>query len=495
MAARLPLTSEIYLWGRRVGAIYEDTSGIPVFEYFDDFRSSGWEISPLFLPLKTRGGISFKDLLRSEAFYGLPGVFADSLPDRFGNKVIDAYFKARGQEADSISLVQKLLYIGKKGMGALEYRPALNDEHPKVVELLEIARLVEAARKIVKGEIDEATAEIMRISASAGGARAKALIGWNQGTNDVISGLQELPLGYGHWIIKFDGTDDSEPKGYGRLEYAYSRMAREGGINMPETHLLEERNRAHFLIRRFDRDDGGAKTHMTSLGGLLHKDFNEPRKVSYGDFLTTTLAVTGSKGDVIEGFKRMVFNVVARNQDDHVKNLSFLMNTKGQWALSPAYDMTYARGRGVTKTHQMTVNGQADHFERSDLMAVANGAEIKAQVATAIIERITDVVSAWPRYAAEAGISKEVVEKVSAGHRLFARGLQSVAPAEGEHDFPSPALGKAVPTREAESPRSDTSRPIQSSGLCKKCQKHKLRTTRRRDYGTCFYCDPRYKGL
>ena len=421
MADRIA-TAEIFLWKHRVGAVAEQDNGIVTFEYDPAFVRLGLEISPLHLPLKMVGPVTFAELQRVEAFNGLPGVLADALPDRFGNAIIKKYFSDRGRPDAAMSPVQKLLYIGHRAIGALEFRPALR-LRPTTAEQesLEISELVEQARRVVEGRVDVAIPEIMRVGASAGGARAKALILWNREKHTVRSGFAAPAQGDEAWLIKFDGVGDldapnSSAQPYNRIEYAYSRMARDAGIQIPETELLHERGFAHFMVRRFDRQ-GKTRLHMHSLGGLHHVDFNTPGLFSYEQYLRTALTLELGYESLEEAYRRAAFNIMAVNQDDHVKNFSFLMNQDGRWSLAPAYDLTFAKGQGFTRVHQMTLIGKSDHFTRQDYLEAGARFGIK-QNGRAIIDRIADALGNWPRYAKEAGVPPDLVQSIGTQFRV-----------------------------------------------------------------------------
>ena len=420
MADRIA-TAEVFLWKHRVGAVSEQDNGIVTFEYDPEFARSGLEISPIHLPLKLVGPVTFAELQRAEAFNGLPGVLADALPDRFGNAVIKKYFSDRGRPDAAMSPVQKLLYIGHRAIGALEFRPALRlPQTPAEKQSLEVSELVEQARRLVEGRVDVAIPEIMRVGASAGGARAKALILWNRKAHTVRSGFAAPAHGDEAWLIKFDGVGDldapnSNPQPYNRVEYAYSRIARDAGIQISETELLQERGFAHFMVRRFDRA-GKTRLHMHSLGGLHHVDFNVPGLFSYEQYLRTVLTLNLGYESLEEAYRRTVFNIVAVNQDDHVKNFSFLMNPDGKWALAPAYDLTFAKGQGYTRVHQMTLAGKSDGFTKQDLLEVGARFDIK-QDGRAIIDRIANALGNWPRYAKEAGVPPDLVQSIGAQFR------------------------------------------------------------------------------
>ena len=447
--------AHVRLWGQEVGVVAEDpATRTVIFEYLDSFRTRGLEISPLHLPLARRGPITFPELARSTAFHGLPGVLADSLPDAYGNAVIARYFEQQGRPADAMSPVQRLLYIGSRAMGALEFAPAVDQRlNAPAEEALQLAALVEQARRVVAGNTAVAIPEMMQVGATAGGARAKALILWNRDRTQVRSGFASPEPGDEHWLIKFDGVSaaggghalarDFRPTPYGRIEYAYSKIARRAGIEMSETHLLRERDFAHFLTRRFDRVHPGTtldalgaadapvtamaaagperadRLHMHSLGGLRHADYNVRQIVSYEQFFRTIRALGLGQPAIDQAYRRMVFNLAARNQDDHVKNIAFLMDPAGTWALAPAYDVTWAVGGQWAATHQMTVAGKDDGFVRADLLAVGAAFDVDRDGA-AILGDVEEALALWPSLAADADLAPPEINERTAGFRHFA---------------------------------------------------------------------------
>jgi serine/threonine-protein kinase HipA len=422
------VVARVALWGRQVGAVAEDSLGTIVFEYTEEFRNSGLEISPVHLPLTRRGPISFPELSRLASFAGLPGVLADCLPDAFGNTLIQRYFEQRGTANAALSPVQKLLYIGSRAMGALEFSPPIGGAASAAGdEALEIARLVDEARLVIEGDLAVAVPEIMQVGASAGGARAKALILLNHETGKVRSAFARPQAGDEHWMIKFDGVTaalgghtavkEFTPGPFGRIEYVYSQMARAAGIEMEDTRLLREREFAHFMTRRFDRP-GGERLHMHSLGGLHHADYNIRQVLSYEDYLRTIRLLGLGQPEVDEGFRRMVFNLATRNQDDHVKNLAFLMGPDGRWRLSPAFDMTWAHGGPWSRTHQMTARGKDDSFTRDDLVAVARAFDV-AKDGAEIIEEVDAALHLWRPKAREAALATEWIERIEGLFRRF----------------------------------------------------------------------------
>ncbi|HEY0929766.1 MAG TPA: type II toxin-antitoxin system HipA family toxin [Gemmatimonas sp.] len=441
----------VRLWGRDVGVVAEDPStGTVIFEYTDAFRASGLEISPRHLPLNRRGPLVFPELARSDAFLGLPGVLADSLPDAYGNAVIRRYFEQRGRAQDAMSPVQRLLYIGQRAMGALEFTPPIESMQTDATrEALEVSTLVEQARRVIEGDTSIAIPEMMQVGATAGGARAKALILWHRGNGRVRSGFAPVSSGDEHWMIKFDGvaigegghsvTRDFRPQPYGRIEFAYAQMARRAGIEMSETHLLREREFAHFMTRRFDRVQRGvslatiaeqdtpitqlaasgpeptARLHMHTLGGLEHADYNVRQILSYEDWFRTILALQLGQQAVDQAYRRMVFNLAARNQDDHVKNIAFLMDERGHWSLAPAYDLTWAVGGAWTRTHQMTVRGKDDHFTRDDLLVVGKTFDVP-EAGARIIDDVEEGLAAWESAAKSVDLGRTDIDERA---RLF----------------------------------------------------------------------------
>ncbi len=406
----------VRLWGRRVAAVAEDAAGGITFEFDDDFRRSGLEVSPLQLPLSRGGPMSFPELRRKPAFDGLPGLLADSLPDDFGNRVIRRYFEERGSLGAELSPVQRLLFMGSRAMGALEFEPAHASPEGSASEAMEVASLVNQARSLIEGDARAAIPEIMRVGGSAGGARAKGLILWNGEAQLVRSGFASPEVGDEPWIIKFDGVQrgsggptadagyDSLP--YGRTEYVYSVMARAAGIEMEPTHLMEERGFGHFMTRRFDRPPGGGKLHMHSLGGLQHVDFNEQFVFTYEDYFRTIRALHLGQPALNEAYRRMVFSFATLNRDDHVKNFSFLMDREGDWQLAPAYDLAYAAHSPWTRQHQMSANGKYIDFTKKDLFEIGERFDVP-HGGRDIIERVVESLALWTPTALDAGLGRE----------------------------------------------------------------------------------------
>ena len=427
-------TAIVRLWGDTVGAVsWLDDRGYAVFEYDRDFISKGLDIAPIAMGLGTArsgDGKFFFPALNKDTYLGLPGLLADVLPDKFGNSIIDAWLARNGRDSSSFSPVERLCYTGKRGMGALEFSPPVIEDYDRSVAV-EIAELVELAQDIMNerkglkvqlGDKDQnkedAILDILRVGTSAGGARPKAVIAMND-KGDVISGQAEVPEDYDYWLLKFDGVSDlelGEPRGYGRIEYAYYLMAQEAGINMTESRLLEENGRAHFMTKRFDRVDG-SKLHLQSLCGVAHYDFNMAGAYSYEQAFEVMRKLRLSKAEATQQYRRMLFNIIARNQDDHTKNISFLMGKDGKWKLSPAYDVTYSHNPAGkwTNQHQMSLNGKRDHFTREDL--ILTGRAISISKPEAIIDEVMAAVDRWQEFADIAGVSSKVSAELRKNHR------------------------------------------------------------------------------
>lgn len=427
--------AEVRLWGRTIGAVsLEEGNDVAAFEYDPVFARSGIEISPITMPLSNRV-YTFPELSR-KTFYGLPGLLADSLPDKFGHALIDAWLATQGREPDSFSAVERLCYTGERGMGALEFRPAIGPKAGQASQI-QIDKLVELASEVLIRRNDlrvsfadesreQALTDILRVGTSAGGARAKAVIAWNPTTNEVRSGQMPAGEGFEYWLLKFDGVrgnrdkEFEDPQGYGAIEYAYYRMAKDCGIDISKCRLFEENGRRHFMTRRFDRLVGGEKFHMQSLCALAHYDFNMPGAYAYEQALLVIRQLGLPMHAIEEQFRRMVFNIVARNQDDHVKNIAFLMDKSGNWSLSPAYDMTYSfnPSGAWTASHQMTLNGKRDDFTMDDFTACAKSASMKRGRAEAIFREVRETVSRWKDYAEAAGAPVSMRDQIQRTLRL-----------------------------------------------------------------------------
>ena len=425
--------AEVRLWGRTIGAVsWNDDREAAHFEYDPAFVSGGPQVAPLTMPLS--GAIHSFPALSRQTFHGLPGLLADSLPDRFGHALIDAWLARQGRDPADFNPVERLCYVGTRGMGALEFRPARGptprSATVEVAALVELASEILTERTALEGALtpagrEQALQDLLRVGTSAGGARAKAIIAWNPETDEVRSGQVEAGDGFSHWLLKFDGVAGNrdreleDPQGYGLIEHAYHLMAGAAGIEMTECRILSENGRHHFMTRRFDRTDAGKKIHMQSLGALAHYDFNQPGAYSYEQALRVIDRLGLGKDAAEEQFRRMAFNIVARNQDDHVKNIAFLMDRSGRWRLSPAFDVTYSynpRGRW-TNAHQMTLNGKRDGFAVDDFVACARNASLMRGRATAILREVQEAVSRWPEFAEAAGVPEPSMRRIGAVHR------------------------------------------------------------------------------
>lgn len=410
------------LWGTDIGYLtLGEKQQTAEFEYDDTFLRSGIEVSPLKMPL-SRQRYRFPELA-FPSFHGLPGLLADSLPDRFGNAMIDAWLATKGRKSGSFNSVERLCYIGTRGMGALEFKPALG-KGSKESSTVGIGELVELASEILTHrsslvatlagrEKEKALRELLRVGTSAGGARAKAIIAWNPETNKVKSGQLRADKGFEYWLMKFDGVKNNkdkevaDPQGFGAIEFAYATMAKDAGISMMPCRLFEEGGRRHFMTKRFDRTAEGDKLHMQSLAALAHYDFNMAAAYSYEQAFQVIRDLGLGADTAEQQYRRMVFNIVARNQDDHVKNIGFLMDRKGKWTLSPAFDVTYSFNPegDWTSAHQMTMNGKRDRFAITDFEACAKNAFLKQGRAKNIIQEVQEVVSRWRDYTDEVGVN------------------------------------------------------------------------------------------
>jgi len=425
--------AEVRLWGRRIGAvIWSDADRLASFEYDADFRSSGIEVSPIKMPLDPK--IHQFPELPEGAFKGLPGMLADSLPDRYGNALIDAWLARRGRSPESFDPVKRLCYVGSRGMGALEYRPSRGPGSTigavDVAGLVELAAAVLAKRSALDADIEhdeDAIKQILKVGTSAGGARAKAIIAFNPETRVVRSGQAGLEPGFSHWILKLDGVRSSDDRevgttlGYGLIEHAYREMAVQCGIRMTECRILEEGGRHHFMTRRFDRTDRGGKVHMQSLAALAHFDYNAAGSTSYEQAIEVMRRLGLPPADLEQQVRRTVFNIVARNQDDHVKNIAFLMDKTGRWSLSPAFDVAYSYNPSGTWTsrHQMSMNGKREGFATDDLLEFARFCNMKAARARRIIGEVATGVKQWPELARRAGVGPDRTGEVERHFRTW----------------------------------------------------------------------------
>ena len=417
--------AEVRLWGTQIGTVaLGDGERAASFEYDRDFIASGIQLSPIAMPLA--GRVYSFPALSQAAFHGLPGMLADSLPDKFGNALIDAWLESQGRARGSLNAIERLCYTGSRGMGALEYKPMLGPDADSS-QALDLAALTDLAEQILSKreafhvpEGNGAMAQILRVGTSAGGARAKALIAWNEQTGDIRSGQIDAGEGYGYWLLKFDGVahnadkEDEDVPCYTRIEYAYHLMARAAGIDMSECRLYPEGTRRHFLTKRFDRTESGGKIHMQTLAGLAHFDFGVTGANSYEQAIEVGRLIGLGQAEAEQMFRRMAFNVFARNQDDHVKNISFLMDRSGRWSLAPAYDVTYAYNPAGAWTgrHQMTINGKQDGIDEADLYACARHMSLRAKRAKDVIATVRDAVASWDSFAEQADVPERQAQAI-----------------------------------------------------------------------------------
>jgi serine/threonine-protein kinase HipA len=417
---------EVRLWGRRVGVIaWDERSSLGRFEYDPDFIHTGLQLSPLVMPLKA-GVYSFPEHARSGTFLGLPGLIADSLTEGFGNQLLKGWLARRGLAFRDLTPVERLCYIGSRGMGALEYHPdwdiEANSDFPvQVSELVDIAQQVLGQKENERDNLDPSADEKLsiRVGTSAGGAKAKAVIAWNESSGELRSGQVNCPVGFEHWLLKLAEVDNSEhhaDRDVGRLEYAYYLMALAARIDMMESRLLPDGARAHFMTRRFDRILG-QKIHMATFSGIAHEDRNPAGNTHYETLFSTARSLDLGQSALDQLYRRMVFNVLARNQDDHAKNHAFLMDPDGSWWLSPAYDLIFSfkKDSRWISAQQMRVNGKRDDFTRSDLLQAARAADVKHP--GPIIEEVSAALSLWPEFAARSGLQEEQAFSIQAHFR------------------------------------------------------------------------------
>ena len=403
--------ANIYLWDLHMASLVEEASGLIKMEYTPEFINSGYNPSPLFVTPE-KGRVYEFSQLPFGTFKGLPGFIADCLPDKFGTAIINHWLEKSGRPKDTYTTIERLLYQGSRAMGALRFEPQERKDLNKQVSI-DLEGLIAATAEVLGERMlldtnlktdDEALLTILRVGTSAGGARPKAVVAYNSETGDLRSGQVDAPEGYEHWLLKLDGVDENNPAAYsetmnyGCLEYAYYKMVMACGIDMMECRLLEDGRRHHFMTKRFDRIGGSHRVHMVSLCGMAHYDYNQPDSWSYEQLFRVMRGLRLTQTEMEQAYRRMVFNVIGCNQDDHTKNIEFLMDTDGVWRLSPAFDMSYAVGAGFTRQHQMSVNGKRQHITRKDLLAVAAEVGIKSAKASEIIEQTLDVIGRFDNF-------------------------------------------------------------------------------------------------
>lgn len=424
--------AEVKIWGKLVGAVAWDADkGLATFEFDPKFMSLGWELAPIKMPVSdNRNLFSFPELRKDknseyDTFKGLPGLLADALPDTYGNQLINLWLAQQGRPQDSMHPVEMLCFIGTRGMGALEFEPAVLKENKRTFSV-EVDSLVATAQKMLNQreafathlnkDEEQAVLEILKIGTSAGGARPKALIAWNEKTGEVRSGQTKAPQGFEHWLIKLDGVSDVQlgsSHGYGRVEKAYYHMAMACGINMMPSRLLEENGRAHFMTKRFDRAGGEVKHHIQTFCAMKHFDYNLVDSFSYEQLFQCMRELKLSYADAEQMFRRMVFNVIARNCDDHTKNFSFLLRQGGKWELAPAYDLchAYRPGSEWVSQHALSINGKRKNIVKADLLVI--GESIRCKKALEIIDEINDTVNQWKKFADEAKVKPTLRDEIA----------------------------------------------------------------------------------
>ncbi|AXT20267.1 type II toxin-antitoxin system HipA family toxin [Flavobacteriaceae bacterium AU392] len=424
--------AEIKLWGQMVGAVRWDANRqLAIFQYDPQFLSKGYDLSPIKMPIANGDRIySFPELRKGKdeeiaTFKGLPGLLADTLPDRYGNQLINIWLAQNGRPPNSMNPVEQLSFIGSRGMGALEFEPTQLKPSQQTFSI-EIKSLVEVAQQMLFNregfttnlhkEQRKAMQEILKIGTSAGGARPKAVIAYNRKSGEVRSGQTKVPKGFEHWMIKLDGVSDAQfgvSHGYGRVEYAYYLMAKDCGLEMMDCELLEEHKRAHFMTKRFDRDDNNVKHHIQTFCGMQHFDYNNLYAYSYEQLFQTMRILKMSYPEAEQMFRRMVFNVMSTNYDDHTKNFSFRLKQGSKWELSPAYDVCYSYDptNVWVNQHTLSINGKHKKITKADLMHLAKMNSIKK--GEKIIEEIKTVVSRWPEYANQVKVSSTLKNRIT----------------------------------------------------------------------------------
>jgi serine/threonine-protein kinase HipA len=424
--------AEVKIWGKLVGAVAWDAErGFATFEYDPKYKQLGWNLAPLKMPVSdNRNLFSFPELRKDknseyDTFKGLPGLLADALPDKYGNQLINLWLAQQGRPQDSMNPVEMLCFIGTRGMGALEFEPTVLKESKKTFSV-EIDNLVTTAQKMLEQreafttnlnkDEEQAVLEILKIGTSAGGARPKALIAWNEKTGEVKSGQTKAPKGFEHWLIKLDGVSEVQlgsSHGYGRVEMAYYNMAIACGIAMMPSRLLEENGRAHFITQRFDREDGEVKHHIQTFCAIKHFDYNLVNSFSYEQLFQCMRELKLTYADAEQMFRRMVFNVIARNCDDHTKNFSFLLRHGGKWELAPAYDVCYAfrPGSEWVSQHALSINGKRKDITKGDLLVI--GESIRCKKASEIVDEINDTVNQWKSFADDVNVKSTLRDEIA----------------------------------------------------------------------------------
>ena len=424
--------ADVKIWGELAGAVvWDEKQRLASFEYAPAFLRKKIELSPILMPTthgqrvwqypenrQTRTQIG-------DTFKGLPGLLADVLPDRFGTDLINAWLASQGRPANDLNSVELLCFLGSRAMGAMEFEPSLIALPKKQSNPLEISSIVEVAKTLLASrtrlntnfiETKQALLDILKVGTSAGGARPKAIIAWNEKTGQVRTGQANAPKGFEHWLIKLDGVSDAQfgnTRGYGRVEMAYHEMAIASGIEMMPSRLLEENGRAHFMTKRFDREGGDIKHHIQTWCGLEHKDFNNVMSYSYEQLFQTMRKLKLDYAQSNQMFTRMVFNVLARNCDDHTKNFSFMLKQGKQWELTPAYDIchAYSPSSQWVSQHALSVNGKRKGISIDDLVAV--GKQIGHKNPASVIDHVGKVISNWKNYAEEQKVDPNLRDAIA----------------------------------------------------------------------------------
>jgi len=424
--------AEVKIWGKLVGAVaWVTEAGYASFEYDPKFKQLDWDLSPIKMPVSdSRNVYSFPELRKDrnseyDTYKGLPGLLADSLPDKYGNQLINLWLTVQGRPQNSMNPVEMLCFIGTRGMGALEFQPAILKDNKRAFSL-EIDRLVNTAQKMLNQreafatnltkDEEQAVFEILKIGTSAGGARPKAVIAWDEKSGEVRSGQTKAPKGFEHWLIKLDGISDiqtGDSHGYGRVEMAYYNMAKACGIEMMPSRLLEENGRAHFMTKRFDREDNDVKHHIQTFCALKHFDYNMVNSFSYEQLFQCMRELKLNYADAEQMFRRMVFNIIARNCDDHTRNFSFLLKQGGKWVLAPAYDVchAYRPGSEWVSQHALSVNGKRQDISKKDLLVI--GETIRCKKSSEIIDEINVTVNQWKKYADEVNVNSTLRNEIT----------------------------------------------------------------------------------
>lgn len=425
------LVAEVKIWGKLVGAVaWDPEAGYATFEYYPEFKKSGWDLAPLTMPISGKRSLySFPELRNDRyseynTFKGLPGLLADALPDRYGNQLINLWLSQQGRPQRSMNPVEMLCFIGTRAMGALEFEPSMQVEKKRPFNI-EIESLVSTAATLLnqrssfktnleKNE-EEAIRELLKIGTSAGGARPKAVIAWNEKTGELRSGQTKAPKRFEHWLIKLDGVSEVQlgaSHGYGRVEMAYYNMAKACGIDMMPSRLVEENGRAHFMTKRFDREGADQKHHVQTFSALKHFDYNLINSFGYEQLFQCMRELRLSYADAEQMFRRMVFNVTARNCDDHTKNFAFILKQGGKWELAPAYDIchAYRPGSDWVSQHALSINGKRKDITWEDLLVI--GESIRCKKAPEIIAQVNDTVNQWPRFAKAVEVDRRLRDSV-----------------------------------------------------------------------------------